>query len=116
MPSYHLTHRYCPHCSWTEPTDAMDEAMAAAAQLGAALARMDNALDKLRDAGCDVAPITDWGHDCVCAEINTRHCPVHGQGHDSTDSLALPVPGRYLRCRSPRSPALLSPRYGKEAE
>lgn len=25
-PSYHDTFRYCPHCSWTEPTCAVESA------------------------------------------------------------------------------------------
>ena len=27
-----------------------------------------------------------WDSQCVCGEINTRHCPVHGQGGNSQDA------------------------------
>jgi len=33
-----------------------------------------------------VAGVGRWDGQCVCGEINTRHCPVHGQGGNSQDA------------------------------
>jgi len=33
-----------------------------------------------------VAGVGRWDGQCVCGEINTRHCPVHGQGGDSQEA------------------------------
>lgn len=48
--------------------------------------RLDAGRPKMTISAWRTWPVTKDGEECVCAEINMRHCPVHGQ--DAWDALA----------------------------